>query len=226
MAEAGLNVTGIDSSEAMLAKLRQRSSTARDVAVNASGAGSVEVVSDEPIRAPAAGSVEVVAGDMVADMPAGPFAAVLVAYNTIFNLLDPAAQARCFEAVASRLIAGGSFVVEAFVPDADGREESNVTVRSLDVDRVVLSVSQNDPVGQRANGQFIEITESGGVRLRPWAVRWSTVQQLDAMAAAAGLTVAERTEDMAGHPFTPDSSTHVTIYKKPADKSRRGQTPA
>ena len=54
---------------------------------------------------------------MVDDLPDGPFDASLVAYNTIFNLLDETAQQRCFGAIARRLVPGGAFVVEAFVPD-------------------------------------------------------------------------------------------------------------
>ncbi len=191
MAAAGLHVVGVDSSEAMLERL-----DARDIA----------------------GVVTPIRGDMVDDLPDGPFDAVLVAYNTIFNLLDEAAQRRCFAEVSDRLRPGGAFVVEAFVPD--GRRPngptSDVSVRSLSVDHVVLSVSLDDPQRQRAEGQFVQFTESGGVRLRPWAIRWATPAQLDAMAADAGLSLAERSGDMSGEPFTDDSAQHVSIYRKAA----------
>lgn len=191
MVAIGLQVIGIDSSEAMLERL-----DARD----------------------AAGTVTAIRGDMVDDLPDGPFDAALVAYNTIFNLLDEAAQQRCFVEVADRLRPGGAFVVEAFVPDSrrpNGRT-SDVSVRSLTVDHVVLSVSVDDPDRQRAEGQFVQFTESGGVRLRPWSIRWATPAQLDAMAADAGLTLAERSGDMSGEAFTDDSAQHVSIYRKAA----------
>jgi SAM-dependent methyltransferase len=190
MAAAGLRVVGVDSSQPMLDRL-----TARDPA----------------------GTVTVIRGDMVDDLPEGPFDAALVAYNTIFNILDGDGQQRCFDAVAARLRPGSTFVVEAFVPDADRPpgSTSDVSVRSLAADHVVLSVSVDDPEHQRAEGQFVQFTESGGVRLRPWSIRWSTPDQLDAMAERAGLVLRERTADMAGAPFTHDSEQHVSIYEKP-----------
>jgi SAM-dependent methyltransferase len=189
MAQAGLVVVGVDSSEAMLERLRRRDPD---------------------------GAVTVVRGDMVADLPEGPFDAALVAYNTIFNLLDEAAQRRCFAAVADRLVTGGSFVVEAFVPDVatHATTPTDVSVRSLAVDRVVLSVTVNDPADQRAEGQFVEFTEAGGVRLRPWAIRWATPDQLDAMAAAAGLALADRWADMTTAAFDDDSTAHVSVYER------------
>jgi SAM-dependent methyltransferase len=187
MAEAGLRVVGIDSSEAMLARLAERDRT---------------------------GSVDVVHGDITNALPAGPFDAVLVAYNTIFNLIGDGDQPRLFRHVADRLAPGGSFVVEAFVPDLHGEDRSSeVAVRSMAVDHVVLSVSVNRPIDQTVEGQFIQFSEDGGVRLRPWSIRWSTIDQLDAMATAAGLCLAFRFGDMAGTAFTADSAQHVSIYR-------------
>jgi SAM-dependent methyltransferase len=189
MATAGLDVIGVDSSAAMLARLAERDPECQ---------------------------VEAICGDMIDDLPAGRFDAVLVAYNTIFNVLDEAGQRRLFQRVAERLSPGGSFVVEAFVPGDDIASDastSEVRVRSMAVDHVVLSVSVNRPEDQLAEGQFVEFTQHGGVRLRPWSIRWATVGQLDEMAAAAGLRLDERRADMAGAPFTDDSAQHVSIYR-------------
>jgi SAM-dependent methyltransferase len=188
LAGAGLAVTGIDTSAAMLARLA---------------------------AADTAGSVTVVQGDMVDDLPPGPYDVVLAAYNTLFNLVDDDAQQCCFAAVAARLASGGSFVVEAFVPDAAADAGSSVEVRSMGVDHVVLSVSRHEPDAQRVEGQFVTFTEAGGVRLRPWMVRWSTPVELDAMAAAAGLSLAERWADTSMTPFTDDSPHHVSVYRCP-----------
>lgn len=186
MAAAGLIVVGVDSSEAMLAELAAR----------------------DPH-----GAVDAVLGDMVDGLPDDTFDAALIAYNTMFNLLDADGQQRCFEMVAARLKPGGAFVVEAFVPDTEqAAGGSDVTVRSIAADRVVLSVSVTDPATQRAEGQFVQFTESGGVRLRPWSIRWSTPRELDAMAEAAGLILHERYADMAGAPFDDASAAHVSVY--------------
>lgn len=186
MSAAGLRVVGIDSSEAMLQRLTDH---------------------------PGARAVTTVHGDMVDELPDGPFDSCLVAYNTIFNLLDASTQQRCFAEVAQRLAPGGSFVVEAIVPDAEAPTGSNVSVRSMSVDRVVLSVSDHQPDQQRTSGQFVEFTQSGGVRLRPWSIRWAAPQELDDMAAAAGFVVEQRHGDMSGNDFDDDAVHHVTVYR-------------
>jgi SAM-dependent methyltransferase len=190
MADAGLDVVGIDSSEAMLAKLSER----------------------DPAR-----TVDAVCGDITGDLPVGPFDVVLVAYNTIFNLLGEHDQPRLFRRVAELLASGGAFVVEAFVPASPGADgsatTSEVTVRSMAVDHVVLSVSVNRREEQRADGQFVQFSQDGGVRLRPWSIRWATPEQLDAMATAAGLRLDARFAEMAGTEFTDDSAQHVSIYR-------------
>ena len=197
LALAGPTVVGVDSSQAMLDRLDARLAT----------------FADGSTPSGATVTVTTVCGDMVADLPDGPFDAALVAYNTLFNLLDDGAQQACFHAVAARLVPGGAFVVEVVVPDETAAAGSDVSVRSMTVDRVVLSVSDHRPAERTTSGQFVEFTESGGVRLRPWAIRWSSVAELDAMAQAAGFVVEERLADMAGSTFDDDSTQHVTIYR-------------
>ncbi|MEZ5183859.1 MAG: class I SAM-dependent methyltransferase [Acidimicrobiales bacterium] len=188
IAALGLEVVGVDASTAMLERLTAKA---------------------------ADGTVEAVLGDF-ADPPVGErrFAVALVAYNTLFNLTEPGAQARCFERVADLLLPGGSFLVEAFVPDAD-EAQASVEPRAIAADRVVLSVSRTDPARQEAMGQHVDITEQG-IRLRPWHIRWSTTEQLDAMAAAAGLRLADRWSDWARTPFGDDDPVHVSRYVRDA----------
>jgi SAM-dependent methyltransferase len=185
----GVKVVGIDASSAMLERL-----AARDPQ----------------------GLVEAVQGDMSSDLPDGPFTLVFVAFNTLFNLHDDGAQARCFATVADRLVPGGRFVIDAFVPDPSRYRGDSVSVRSLTADRVVLSISVDDPERQVAEGQFVELTEAGGVRLRPWSIRYAGPADLDAHADAAGLTLEHRWETFAGAPFDADSPRHVTTYRRPA----------
>lgn len=169
---------------------------------------------DRLIARPHPATLSVHRGDMVDDLPAGPFGLAFVAYNTIFNLLTAERQQACFAAVADRLVTGGRFVVEAFVPAVPAIDGDRVEVRDLAADRVVLSVSRHDAAAQRADGQFVELTELGGVRLRPWSIRYSTPAQLDAMAAAAGLEVEHRWESFGGEPFDTASTRHVTVYRR------------
>lgn len=194
LAERGLSVVGVDSSQAMLDRLAERQ--------------------QQPNSLQAA-SVDAICGDMATGLPDGPFDVALIAYNTLFNLLADGEQQACFNAVAQRLVPGGAFIVEAVVPDETAPSGSDVSVRSMAVDRVVLSVSDHQPDEQRTSGQFVEFTESGGVRLRPWSIRWASVPGLDAMAAHAGLSVDARFGDMSGTEFTEHSTQHVTIYRAP-----------
>ena len=183
---AGVEVHGIDSSEAMLQRMAAK---------------------------PGGGDVHARVADMVEGLPDGPFAVVFVAYNTFFGLLTEERQTACMRAVADRLAPGGHFVIEAFIPDPHHSPSSTVSVRSLAVDRVVLAVSTSDPDSQRAEGQYIDITEAGGVRLRPWSIRWTTVEQLDEMAAAAGLHLAHRWEAFDRSEFDTGSERHVSAYQ-------------
>ena len=184
LAASGVPVVGLDASAAMLSRLAER----------------------DPH-----GSVTVCTGDMVDDQPAGPFSLVFVAFNTFFNLLSEARQLACFAAVAQRLAPGAAFVIEAFVPEPHAG--SLVEVRSMSVDSVVLSVTTHDDVAQTAQGQYISFSETSGVRMRPWAIRYATVEQLDAMAASSGFRLADRWEDAEGAPFTADSPRHISAYR-------------
>ena len=163
---------------------------------------------------PGADRVEAVHADMVDGLPEGPFALVFVAYNTFFNLRTAARQQDCFRAVAERLAPGGVFVIEAFVPNPAQTSAPEVGVRSITADRVVLSISTADPHAQTAWGQYVDITETGGVRLRPWSIRWATPVELDEMAVAAGLVFEQRWAGFDRSPFDLNSPRHVSVYRK------------
>ena len=105
-------------------------------------------------------------------------------------------------------------MIEAFVPDESRRRGDAVSVRSIAADRVVLSISVDDPDHQSAEGQFVELTEAGGVRLRPWSIRYATPAQLDGYAGAAGLVLEHRWESFGGNPFDLDSPRHVSVYRR------------
>jgi SAM-dependent methyltransferase len=90
LAEKGIEVHGIDASEAMVEKLRAKPS----------GLG-----------------IPVSIGDFADVDVEGRFSLVYVVFNTFFALLSQEDQVRCFSNVARRLREGGVFVIEAFVPD-------------------------------------------------------------------------------------------------------------
>jgi SAM-dependent methyltransferase len=188
LAARGVRVVGVDTSTAMIERLRAK---------------------------PGGDKVVAVVADMATSLPAGPFTLVFAAVNTFFGLDTEAAQVDCFASAAARLVPGGRLAIEAFVPDTDIDEPiDNVAVRDLSVDRVVLEVSRSDPVAQTAEGHYVELTERGGVRLRPWRIRWATPAQLDGYASAAGLHLESRWAGWDGAPFTADSPAHVSVWQR------------
>lgn len=188
LAGRGVDVWGLDASPSMLARLRAK----------AGGA-----------------ALHVVRADMAAPAlrPGPRFAVVFCAYNTFFNLDTEARQAACLRGAAELLAEGGRVVIEAFVPAEGEHRPDGVTVRSIEADRVVLSVSQRDPTAQVALGQFVEL-RADGIRLRPWRIRYLHPGQLDELARAAGLALEARWSDWDGTPFTDASEQHVSTYRR------------
>ncbi|HEY5887456.1 MAG TPA: class I SAM-dependent methyltransferase [Acidimicrobiales bacterium] len=187
LAEVGVETWGVDASGAMLAHLRAK---------------------------PGAGGVRLVQTDMAAPALAadGRFAVVFCAYNTFFNLHGPGDPASCLAWSAAALAPDGRLAIEAFVPsEGASPPEGPVSVRSIEPDRVVLSVADRDLEEQTVTGQFVDLS-AAGVRLRPYRIRYLFPAQLDDLAADAGLRLVDRWASWDGEPFTDDSAGHVSVY--------------
>ena len=186
LARRGLDVHALDGSERMIERLIAKARGAR---------------------------ITTFVADMGGPLPPGPYSLVFVAVNTFFGLVDDGAQQATMNRVARTLGDGGRFVIEAFVPEStDGGD--HIDVRDLAADRVVLSISRTDPVAQRSSGQFVEFRDGQPVRLRPWAIRWATPEQLDALALGAGLVLEHRWGGWDRRPFGSDSVSHVSVYRR------------
>jgi SAM-dependent methyltransferase len=185
LAQRGIDVRGIDASEAMVARLRAK---------------------------PGGADIPVTMGDF-ADVGAdGPFSLVYVTFNTIFALLTQDDQVRCFRNVAARLADGGRFVIEAFVPDlARFDRGQRIGVSAVRLDRVDLDVSRHDAVNQRVDSQHIFVTDQG-MQLAPVSLRYAWPSELDLMARLAGLQLVDRWGGWHGEPFTNASTGHVSVY--------------
>jgi SAM-dependent methyltransferase len=165
----------------------------------------------ERLRAkPGGADIPVVLGDFADVRVEGRFGVVLLAFNALLNLTAPDAQARCLGNAAASLVDGGAVVVETFVP-GDAAPPDAVSVRHVDADSVQLSAYRiEDGV---VHGSIVSITEAG-IRLRPWTVRLSTPEDIDAVAATAGLVVAERWAGWRREPFDASSDRAVTVYRR------------
>jgi SAM-dependent methyltransferase len=186
LAERGVEVHGIDASQAMLDRLRAKPG----------GAEITTTVADF--------------GEAPMD---GPYGLIFVAFNTFFALTSQDDQVRCFANIASALHEEGCFVIEAFVPDPTRwSKHQRVGVDSVKSDSVTLEVSRHDPVSQRVEGQQVVVSQSG-IRLYPVFLRYAWPSELDLMARLAGLRLRERWGSWARDPFTSDSTSHVSVYE-------------
>jgi SAM-dependent methyltransferase len=185
LAERGLEVHGIDASEAMVAKLREK---------------------------PGGDAIPVSLGDFADVEVEGAYSLVFVGFNTFFALLTQEDQLRCFANVARHLADDGVFALEAFFPDLgrfDRNQRPNVTV--VEIDEVLLDTARHDPVEQRIDSAHIVISD-GNVRLYPIRLRYAFPSELDLMARLAGLELKERWGGWRREPFTAQSPRHVSVY--------------
>jgi SAM-dependent methyltransferase len=91
----GVRVSGIDLSEAMVARLRAK---------------------------PGSDAIDVTIGDFATTKVDGRFKLAYLVYNTIQNLTTQDEQVACFQNVADRLEPGGVFVIEVGLPDLKGEK--------------------------------------------------------------------------------------------------------
>jgi len=188
LAHRGLPVTGIDASEAMVAKLRAK---------------------------PGAETIALAIGDFADVGVDGPFRLVFVAFNTFFSLLTQDEQVRCTTNAAARLEPGGRFVIEAFVPDVARFDRGQRTASErIGTDLVALEVSTHDLSRQHVTSAHVLLRESG-TRIYPVQIRYCWPSELDLMAQLAGLELERRWSDWRGAPFTADSTSHVSVWRRP-----------
>jgi SAM-dependent methyltransferase len=90
LAQRGVPVHGIDLSQAMVARLREK---------------------------PGSAEIGTTIGDFATTHVDGTFRLVYLVFNTIMNLTTQDQQVACFENAARHLEPGGSFVVEVMIPD-------------------------------------------------------------------------------------------------------------
>ena len=185
LAATGVAVEGIDASESMVAKLREK---------------------------PGGADIPVTIGDFADVGRPGPFDLIFVVFNTFYVLLEQADQVRCFGNVAKSLKPDGVFLIEAFVPDLSRfQRNQSVSVAWLDVDRASLDLSRHDPVAQQVTNQIVYFSD-GSVDMRPIKIRYAWPSELDLMAQLAGLRLHARWSDWSRSPFDASSTSHVSVY--------------
>ena len=185
LAALGVEVHGVDASQAMVDRLR---------------------------RKPGGGRILVTIGNFADVGVEGTYSVIFIAFNTFFALTSQEDQVRCFANVAGHLTDDGFFVIEAFVPDMTRYTRGqNTQVSLVEMDRIRLDASLHDTVDQRVESQHVIISEAG-IKLLPVTLRYAWPSELDLMARLAGLRLRERWSDWDRSSFNAGSRKHVSVY--------------
>jgi SAM-dependent methyltransferase len=187
LALRGVPVHGIDTSRAMVARLRAK---------------------------PGGDAIGVTIGDFATAKAKGRFSVAYLVFNTIMNLTTQEAQVACFGNAAAHLAPGGCFVIEAGLPDLRHLPPGQNAV-PFQVSPTRWAFDLYDTATQAMSSNYIEVTDGRGeYRSIPFRYVWPS--ELDLMAQMAGLRLRERWDSWTREPFTSESRQHVSIWQKPA----------
>jgi len=182
----GLEIHGVDASEAMVTQLRAK---------------------------PGGDKIPVTIGDFSEVPVEGTFSLVFLASVTFFELPSPEAQLRCFHNVVKTLAPCGLFVFDSLMPDAS-RSVNNQEMRIVPTrgDQLVLQFRQYYPHEQRYTSDYVIIRDNN-VRHMQVRFRYAWPAELDLMARLAGLQLRDRWGNWRRGPFTAASTHHVAVYE-------------
>lgn len=185
LVERGLSVTGVELSEPMVGQLLARRS-----------------------------DIPVIVGDMATSRAPGAFSLVYLVWNGIGNLRTQAEQVQCFGNAARHLAPGGRFVIELWIPGIrrfpPGQEGVPFHIGAHHV-----GLDTYDMATQRGTSHHYRRHSDGTVTYGASNFRYIWPAECDLMAQLAGMTLERRVADWSGSPFTGDSESHVSVWRKP-----------
>ncbi len=185
--QRGLSVHGIELSQPMVDELRRKI----------------------PVE-----ELPVTTGDMATTVVDGAFSLVYVVWNSIGNLRTQAEQVACFHNAANHLAPGGRFVVELWIPGIRRFPPGQAAV-PFHVDDHHVGFDTYDMATQQGTSHHYTRDDDGRVRYGQTNFRYIWPAECDLMAQLAGLELEQRSADWSGTPFTSDSESHVSIWRKP-----------
>jgi SAM-dependent methyltransferase len=190
LAGHGVEVHGIDLSEAMVARLRAK---------------------------PGGAEIPVTIGDFSTALAGvgleGEFDLVYLVFNTIGNVASQDAQVATFANAARHLRQGGSFVVETGVPGVLHAQHDH-RYQVFDHGDEHHGIDEYDPVTQLMWSHHYTRTEDGTYRRNSVPFRYAWPAELDLMARLAGMRLRERWAWWDRTPFTGASRSHVSVWEK------------
>jgi SAM-dependent methyltransferase len=190
LSRRGVPVHGIDLSPEMVAELRAK---------------------------PGGGDLGVTVGDFATTRVVGRFRLAYLLRNTIMNLTTQDGQVACFQNVAAHLEPGGCLVIEVMVP-ALQRLPPGETVRPFEVTPTHLGFDEYEVASQGLISHHYTVVDDK-LELVSMPFRYVWPSELDLMARLAGMTLRERWSGWNREPFTSDSTSHVSVWEKPASAS-------
>ena len=186
--QRGISVTGLELSQPMINVLRTK------------------VTADE---------IPVIQGDMSTRVVPGEFSLVYLVFNTISNLRTQGEQVQCFRNAAHHLAPGGRFVIELWVPPLRSMPPGQNAV-PFDVSEGHIGFDTYDVVTQECSSHHYTRSVDGSVRYEVGHFRYVWPAELDLMAELAGLELEHRYADWDKSPFTSESKSHISVYRKPS----------
>jgi SAM-dependent methyltransferase len=187
LAQAGVDVTGVDLSPEMLAILRDKDPQSR-------------VKTDVQNMT-----------DLHVD---GAFDLVYVVGSSFYHLLTQDEQISCLRSVAGVLRPGGLFLCHGYLPDP-ARWVRGLVPRSegsTEPTHVMLDASWQDPITQRVTGRLIYLHD-GVFDVLPIEHRYVWPAEMDLMAASVGLGLVERWDSWEKTSARPGSSDVFHLYR-------------
>lgn len=183
----GVDVTGLELSNAMVERLRAK---------------------------PGGADVPVVIGDMAETRVPGDFDLVVLVYSTITNLLTQDGQVACFLNAAAHLRPGGRFVIEVGVPRLR-RLPMGERFVVYDVSEGHTGIDEYDVAGQLLVSHHTWV-RGGRAETLDSTHRFAWPAEYDLMARLAGLSLTDRWSDWHRSPFTSESTQHISVWTKAA----------
>jgi SAM-dependent methyltransferase len=185
LAQRGVPVHGIELSNAMVARLRDK---------------------------PGAEQIGVTIGDFTTTKVDGAFAVAYLVFNTIMNVTTQAGQVATFRNVAAHLEPGGCFVVEVGIPDLQWLPPGE-TSRPFDLSSDHVGLDEYDVANQGLRSHHFSLVDgSWQYLMMPFRYVWPS--ELDLMAELAGMALRDRWSDWNREPFTSESRKHVSVWEK------------
>ena len=185
LSERGTRVFGIDLSEAMVARLREK---------------------------PGAERIEVTIGDFSTTRVHGAFSLAYIVFNTIGNLTSQDAQVACFQNAAAHLEPGGCFVIELEVPCLRTLPPGE-RFQVFDFGEEHIGIDEYDVESQGLVSHHLS-RDGEHWKLMSVPFRYTWPAELDLMARLAGMTLRERWSGWRREPFTSESTKHVSVWQK------------